>query len=68
MLVKKFVNLNIINYVNNLPKKDLFKIGTGNANHNTSFYDFYDEKKDIFQPIKPLIDFHLKVLDENKLK
>ncbi len=68
MLVRRFLNLDISNYVNNLPKKEIFKIGSGEALHLSSFYDFYDEKKELFKPLKPLIDFHLKILDENKLK
>ena len=68
MLVKKFVNSQIVNYISNLPKKEIFKIGTGDALHLTSLYDYYDKDNDIFKPIKPLIDFHLKVLDENQLK
>jgi hypothetical protein len=68
MLVRHFLNNNICNYVKNLPKKEIFKIGKGDAIHLTSFYDFYDEKNELHKPLKPLIDFHLKVLDENKLK
>ena len=68
MLVRKFINSNIKNYIDNLPKKNIFPIGNGDAIHVSSFNELYEDENPFYKPLEPLINFHLKILDKNNLK
>jgi hypothetical protein len=68
MLIRKFINLNIKNYIKDLPKKNIFPVGHGDVIHISSFNELYEVNNPFHKPLEPLINFHLNILDNNNLK
>ena len=65
MLVKRFFNPILKNYLNSLPKKNIFPIGNLYGNHLTGIYEFYDENLEKHKPFMEIINFHKNILNEN---
>ena len=65
MLIKKFYNRELINFLYKSQKNPIFKIGTGGGLNLSCYMKEYDEEKD--KIFKPLIDFNKNILIDNKL-
>jgi hypothetical protein len=66
MLIKKFHNQKLNDFLIKSNKFDIFKVGFGGGTHQSCISKEYNEKQDII--FTPLIDFNKKVLDSYNLK
>jgi hypothetical protein len=60
-LVRKFTNIHLNNYLKNSLKESIFPIGNDVGQHLTSYYDLYNEDKNLCKVFKPLIDFNIDI-------
>lgn len=65
MLINKFYNGELVNYIRNSKKNPIFKIGTGGGLNVSCYMKEYDENRDTI--FKSLIEFNKKILKDNKL-